>query len=112
MTGLRLGGWGFVLLVPDFGLLFDGGGLGAAHVGGQDIREFLAAFVTASASKDSPEVRLIQTCRDAATAPVEGAQLRLRGNIVVLGRLGEPASGFGFVASHRMFFISLGVEKT
>src|ERR1700733_8541028 len=44
-AGLGLG-VGLVFLVPDVGLLFDRGGLGAGHVGREELRESFAVLVS------------------------------------------------------------------
>ncbi len=69
MIGLLLGRR-LVLLVPDFGLLLDGCGLGSGHVGGQDWGQGFAALVAAGAGQDGPEIGLIQAGGDATAAPV------------------------------------------
>src|SRR6266436_2537900 len=83
-----------VLLVPDVSLLFDGNGLGAGHVGGEELGESFAVFVPGSAGQNSPEVGLGQACGYAATCPVAGGQCGLSFHVSVLGAFGEPAGGF------------------
>ncbi len=71
---LVTGGWfglDLVLLVPDFGLLFNRYRLGARHAIRQDFGEILAAFLTASARQHCPEVSLIDVFWDAVAAPIK-----------------------------------------
>ena len=65
---------GFVLLVPHFGLLLDGGGLGAGHTAGQKGGEIFAAVLASGACQDGPEIGLVGVFGQAVvTAPIEQA---------------------------------------
>src|SRR5271166_3486819 len=103
-AGLRLGGR-FVLLIPDFRLLFDGGSVGTRHVGNQHGSERLAAWIAPGARQNRPEIGLIQAWRDTATAPVERSQLRLSRHVIVFGGLAEPASRLSLIGLHSVFLI-------
>ena len=117
MEGSLVGGaWfavGFVLLIPEFGLLFYGCGLGARHSVGQDFRQILAVGLAAGAGQHRPEVGFVWIFWQAVVAaPIEQSQLVLRGDVAMLGCFGKPSGGFRVVWLDGLLFVALGVEKS
>ena len=113
---LASGAWfavGFVLLIPEFGLLFYGGGLRACHSVGQDFCQILAVGLAAGAGQHRPEVGSVCVFRQAMVpTPIEQTQFILGGDVAMLGCFGKPSRGFPVIWLDRLFFIALRVEKT
>ena len=89
-----------MLLVPDFGFLFDGYGLGVRHAGREDLGKCLAVRVSGGAGQDGPEIGLGQTRWDAAASPVTSAECGLSFHVAVLGRFEEPGRGLLVILLH------------
>jgi len=100
-----------VALEPLFGLLFDGCSLGRGESGGNKWGESFAGVIAAGAGEDGPKIGMIIIFVYAAAAPIERSQLRLGGNVAMLGSLGEPASRVGFVALDSLFVVSRSIEQ-
>ena len=89
-----------MLLVPDFGFLFDSYGLGVGHAGSQDLGKRFAVGVSGGAGQDGPEVGLGQTGGDAAASPVTSAERGLGFYISILGCFEKPVGGFLVILLH------------
>ena len=84
MAGGGLGG-GLVLVQPAIGVQFDGGDLGSGQTRANEWRESFAGVVAAQTGHHHPEISLGEVLWDTAAAVVNGSQLRLSGDIALLG---------------------------